>query len=145
MKDEFVNQHDEGEEEGQRRFNRPGRGPQPGRKPTETAVERLLRYEDVLQQFIACPRCGHFFTGYRVLHGVQLIEEAAKKHEEGWLALVWDAPTRQLLHKSYGVRLEPDLYFFEFCCLECQRKFTYQLLEGEESVTHQLRVDLRLR
>lgn len=103
-----------------------------------------LSMRDVLKQFVACGRCGYFLAGYRVLHGVEALEEAANDCTDGWLELIWDQPTRQLIYKSYGVRPEPDMFYFDICCEECQRRLVYE--EEEEGVPSEMfRIDVKLK
>lgn len=98
----------------------------------------------LLKQFVVCSRCGYFLAGYRVLHGVEALEEAAGNSTDGWLELIWDQPTRQLIYKSYGVRPESDMFYFDICCEECQRRLVYE--EEEEGMPSEMfRVDLKLK
>lgn len=94
--------------------------------------KKYSSYRQVLKRFVACGRCGYFLAGYRALHGVESLEAAAEQQENGSLRLVWDAPTRELIFRSYGVRPEPKPMLFEVLCEECQRRLSYrETREGE--------------
>ncbi|MBK8431806.1 MAG: hypothetical protein IPL28_11190 [Chloroflexi bacterium] len=107
----------------------------------------LSHYQQLIKRFVVCGRCGSFLTGYRVLHGVNSLEMAARASQtsqEGWLTLVWDGRTRQLIGQSFGVYPETDLYYFDICCPECQRRILYtEQAPGEPALTFQ--VDLKLK
>lgn len=104
-----------------------------------------LKLRDLLKQFVACGRCGYFLAGYRVLHGVEALEEAAAECDDGWLELIWDQQTRHLVHQSYGVRPEPDFFYYDICCEECQRRIVYEDDEElEEEMEKTFRVDVKL-
>jgi hypothetical protein len=100
-------------------------------------------YTAVLRQFVACGCCSTFITGYRLLHGVEALEQAISAQQEGEMHLSWDKATRQLITQAYDVRLEPDLMLFEMSCPECQRRFSYREgLDGNPAPTFS--VDLKL-
>lgn len=106
---------------------------------------KTLNLRDLLKQFVACGRCGYFLAGYRVLHGVEALEEAAEASDDGWLDLVWDQQTRRLIYQSYGLRAEPDMFYYDVCCDECQRRIVYEADEElEEGVVETFRVDVKL-
>lgn len=84
-----------------------------------------LSLVELQQNFAACGRCGYFLTGYRVIHGVDAVEEAARKTYDGWITLVWDQSTRDLLYRTYGMRTDIKSYHYESVCPECQRKIVY--------------------
>ena len=96
-----------------------------------------LSLAELQQNFAACGRCGYFLTGYRVIHGVDAVEEAARKTYDGWITLVWDQSTRDLLYRTYGMRTDIASYHYESVCPECQRKIVYagempaDFVEGE--------------
>jgi len=46
--------------------------------------------------------------------------------------LPWERFLRELLFKSYGCRLDADVYFFESSCPECLGKFRYSKPEDGE-------------
>lgn len=84
----------------------------------------------VVEDFIACGRCSFFLAGYRVLHGLDALREAAEASDE-WLTLRWDSETKRLVMKSYGSRLDIEFYYFDGRCPECQRRFVIAA-EGQE-------------
>lgn len=98
--------------------------------------------QQVLDNFVACGRCSFFLAGYRVLHGVQALEQAAENKSDSWLPLMWDHETRHLVHKSYGNRIDVELYYLDGRCPECQRRFTYEE-EPEEEQQTQLQLELK--
>ncbi|MCA9980377.1 MAG: hypothetical protein KDD89_06080 [Anaerolineales bacterium] len=83
-------------------------------------------YANVLKQFVACGQCSTLIVGYRLLHGVAALEQAIANQQDGWMTLVWDKQTRLLLTQSYDVLVEGDSVYFDFCCPECQRRFSYR-------------------
>ena len=90
--------------------------------------------EHVLQNFVACDRCSFFLAGYRVIHGVDNLENAAKEIADRWLSLSWNDDIRQLLQDSYGGRLDLNLFYYDSQCPSCRRRFLYKAAEekGEE-------------
>lgn len=101
-------------------------------------------YKRLLKQFVGCGRCGAFLAGYRVLHGVRALETAAREAHEGWITLQWDRATRQLIDQSFGTRPELNMYYFDICCPDCQRRYLYrELAPSEPAPTFE--VDLKLR
>ena len=91
--------------------------------------KQSLQY--VTARFAACGRCSYFWAGYRILHGEQALETAVAESHSGWLDLEWDGGLPELLHKSYGVRLDIEHWRYEGCCQECRRHFIYQVTEEE--------------
>lgn len=76
-----------------------------------------------MADFVTCGRCSFFLAGYRALHGVENLEQAAQESEDEWLTLAWDQDTRRLVQSSYGSRLDIEFYYFDGRCPECQRRF----------------------
>lgn len=101
--------------------------------------------ERVLRNFVACDRCSFFLAGYRVIHGLDNLEAAAKNQSDRWLALSWNSETRHLLQKSYGGQLDVDLYYYNSHCPACRRRFVYQAdEEGEgEEVSPSFRIEVK--
>jgi hypothetical protein len=107
----------------------------------------LSHYQHLLKRFVVCGRCGSFLAGYRVLHGVKALEMAARASQnspEGWLTLTWDGRTRHLIGQSFGVYPETDLYYFDICCPECQRRILYAEQSPNEP-NNTFQVDLKLK
>ena len=107
----------------------------------------LSQYQQLLKRFVVCGRCGSFLAAYRVLHGVKALEMAARASQndpEGWLHLAWDSRTRQLIGQSFGVYPETDLYYFDICCPECQRRILYTEQSPHEP-NDTFQIDLKLR
>lgn len=90
--------------------------------------------EKVVSDFVACGRCGFFLSGYRVIHGLENLQAAVENPGGKWLHLDWSQETRNLVQKSYGGRLDIELYHYDSRCPECQRRFVYHAAteEGEE-------------
>ena len=85
-----------------------------------------------MADFVACGRCSFFISGYRVIHGVDELKQAAEGSDEQWLALDWDLETRRLVQSSYGARLDIDFYYFDGRCPECQRRYVIGVAESAE-------------
>ena len=90
----------------------------------------------VVDDFVACGRCSFFLAGYRVLHGMEALKEAAEASDDEWLVLRWDMATKQLVQKSYGSRLDIEFYYFDGRCPECQRRFVIEA--GEQAVEEEV-------
>jgi hypothetical protein len=86
----------------------------------------------VTDHFAACARCSYFWAGYRVLFGEDAQATAVAQSESGWLDLEWNLEMPDLLHKSYGIRLDVAHYHYEGCCKECRRRFIYQAAGNED-------------
>jgi hypothetical protein len=89
----------------------------------QTAEESNL--QRTLENFYACDRCSFFVAGYRVLHGMESIDQAAAACDGAWLELIWNRPTRLLLEKSYGGQLDVELFYYDGQCPRCQRRYVY--------------------
>lgn len=97
----------------------------------------------ILRNFVACDRCSFFLAGYRVIHGLDDLEAAASTQSDQWLSLSWDRETRHLLQKSYGGRLDVDLYYYDSHCPACQRRFIYQAGDEESDEPGSLRIEIK--
>lgn len=101
-------------------------------RPGKNQGKEVQELEKKMAGFVACGRCSFFLAGYRVIHGLDSVDEALKKSGGKWLHLRWDAQTKELLHKSYGWKLDIGWYHIEACCPECRRRFVYNEPEGDE-------------
>lgn len=100
----------------------------------DTEQTQSAALNEVIGDFVACGRCSFFLSGYRVIHGVDNLETAAENRSGKWLHLDWNQETRNLVQKSYGGRLDVELYHYDSRCPECRRRFIYQAAteEGEQ-------------
>lgn len=80
--------------------------------------------DDIAKAFVACPRCGFFLAGYRLLHDDY--DEAVGKSNGKILDLTWDNATRTLVQKSFGCQIHQDAYHYEGTCQDCRRTFVYK-------------------
>lgn len=87
-----------------------------------------IKEEIVVGSFLACGRCSFFLSGYRMIHND--FTSSVQKSLGGWINLSWNGVTRDLIQKSYGPRIEVDVYHYEGICLECQRQYRFI---GEEN------------
>jgi hypothetical protein len=94
--------------------------------------KKQLTLQQVTDRFAACGRCSYFWAGYRVVFGADALATAVEQSESGWLDLEWDLQMPELVHKSYGVRLDISHFYYEGCCKECRRIFVYQAAENED-------------
>jgi hypothetical protein len=95
------------------------------KRPKHQSSRQMDRTPDeVAKTFIACPRCGFFLAGYRMIHDDY--GEAVRKSKGKVLDLTWDKATRDLVQKSYGCRIHQDAYHFEGICQDCRRSFVYR-------------------
>jgi len=102
------------------------------RRNAEQSVPAEL--EEVIGDFVACGRCSFFLSGYRVIHGLDNLQTAVENQSGKWLHLDWNQETRRLVQKSYGGRLDVELYHYDSRCPECRRRFIYRAAteEGEQ-------------
>jgi hypothetical protein len=82
--------------------------------------------EAIKAQFAACQRCCYFLGGYTSAHGEEELQTDDPNNLPVWLHLTWDQNTRNLVHKTYGVRLDVDFYHYDGCCIACSRRFIYR-------------------
>lgn len=108
----------------------------------QPAGERDL--QRTMESFYACDRCSFFLAGYRVLHGMDSVDQAAAASDGDWLELRWDRPTRLLLEKSYGGQLDIELFYYDGQCPRCQRRYVYDGRE-EGGVADRFRIEIRGR
>jgi hypothetical protein len=123
--------HNNGGKSGKRKRGRSRKGKKSGRsvKPT---IHRDPVLQDVEASFAACGRCCFFLAGYRSEFGQDNLVAAVQQNgDSGWLSLTWNQHTRNLMNKSYGVRIDIDFYRYEGCCVACQRQFAYEEAETE--------------
>lgn len=73
--------------------------------------------------FVSCGRCSFFLAGYRVLQGLDALQQAAEQRDEAWLVLRWNHAMRKLVQDSYGSRMDIEFYYYDGRCPECQRRF----------------------
>ncbi len=98
----------------------------------------------VVSWFAACGRCSFFLAGYKVAGGRDAVETAVAQRGKHWLTLSWTQSVANLVHKSYGSRVDIECYHYEGCCSECQRHFVYQAAGGENG-SPSLRIELKTR
>lgn len=84
-----------------------------------------------MADFVPCGRCSFFLSGYRAIHGLEVLEETAEENDGDWLLLPWNHETRRLVQDSYGNRLDVDLYYIDGRCPECRRRFVYEAGEKD--------------
>lgn len=106
--------------------NKTKRGPQ---RPENVAMNRATA------SFAACGRCSYFWAGSRVIAGEAAIETAVSRAADGWLRLNWNQAMSNLVHKSYGVRIDTAFYHYESYCEECRRAYVCYLPEEPEGET----------
>ena len=125
----------------------PGPAPKP-KKQRRQLTREPRKNQPTLQQvtarFAGCGRCSYFWAGYRVIHGMAELETAVAHSKSGWLELVWDLQMPELVHKTYGVRLDISHFHYEGCCRECRRHFIYEAAENEDEA-HGFRIEITPR
>ncbi|MEM7801553.1 MAG: hypothetical protein AAF633_20325 [Chloroflexota bacterium] len=94
-----------------------------------------ISFDGLVRHFAACARCSYFLTAVRAIVGDPHIDELIKKLEDGWMPIVWNVETRQLLQRSFGVRTDVGYFFIEHSCDLCQRRIVYeQQFEEEDDI-----------
>ena len=117
-----------------------------GKQPFTLSKKQHEVYKQLLDSFAACDRCSFFLAGYRVLHGVEHLQEIAANSKHSWVELDCSPATRQLFNKSYGQMLENDWDYYECSCRRCQRSFTYQRADtNSKSLTFRVQITPRRR
>lgn len=86
----------------------------------------------VVSWFAACGRCSFFLAGYRLICDEDALETAVANRSKKWLTVPWSHDMAELVHKTYGSRIDISCYHFEGQCMECHRRFTYQGTENED-------------
>lgn len=99
----------------------------------------------VVADFAACGRCSYFLAGYRVVYGMEDLEAAVTSSKSGWLELTWSHPMRELVQKSFAIRVDVDFIHYEGCCPECRRHFICKPGEGEQPGTFHIEIVPRPR
>lgn len=85
----------------------------------------------VAGQFAACDRCSYFWAGYKLIDQAFVLETAVDPDRPGWLTLTSNYAIRDLVHKSFGNRLDLEFYHYEGCCPGCQRPFVFHGDNGD--------------
>jgi hypothetical protein len=105
----------------------------------ETAESAALR--QVFDEFVLCGRCSFFLAGCRTAYGLDALEAAAQTGDRQSLSLPWDMSALRLLQESFGFDIDSTVLWFEGCCRECGRRFSFgdpDRAEGLERVFIQL-------
>ena len=112
--------------------NEPSQSPKNNKPKGSKGSKKNLEIGNVLLRFTSCGRCGMFLTSYRISNGDQALENAIANSYDSWLSLPWNQDLRKLIIKSFGCRLDGDVYFFENSCPECLGTFRYTASESDE-------------
>ena len=104
-------------------------------EPKQSTERKKWRASPALRQvvswFAACGRCSFFLAGYRLICDEDALETAVANRSKKWLTVPWSHDMAELVHKTYGSRIDISCYYFEGQCIECHRRFTYQGAENE--------------
>lgn len=95
--------------------------------------KKLISMSHVLTRFTSCGRCSMFLAAYRTVNDNETLETAISNSDGDWLPLPWNQDLRRLIIKTYGCRLDADVYFFESTCPECLGKFRYSESEDQKT------------
>ncbi|MCB9420702.1 MAG: hypothetical protein H6667_12920 [Ardenticatenaceae bacterium] len=103
----------------------------------EPVVERKKRRDSpalrqIMTWFAACGRCSFFLAGYRLICDEEALETAVANRSKKWLVVPWSHALAELIHKTYGSRIDISCYHFEGQCVECHRRFTFQGSEKDD-------------
>ncbi|MCA9999176.1 MAG: hypothetical protein KDE56_25605 [Anaerolineales bacterium] len=107
---------------------RSGKKTKPRHSHKEVDAETV---NQVNEQFAACGRCSYFWAGYKLIDQTFVAETAVDPDKPGWLILTSSHAVRDLVHKSFGNRLDLEFYHYEGCCPGCQRPFIFHGGNGE--------------
>ena len=80
----------------------------------------------VVSWFSACGRCSFFLAGYGLICDEDFLETAVANRGKKWLTVPRSHELAQLIHKTYGSRIDITCYYYEGQCQECHRRFTFQ-------------------
>jgi hypothetical protein len=114
-------------------------------QPQSKQPDNQASLQQVVDNFVACDRCSFFWAAYRILHGQPALEAAVAAIDGSWLELVWDGPTRHLLHKSYGGDLDVELFYYASHCPACQRRYIYGTGTEEDEAPTTFRIEVQPR
>ncbi|MCA9985177.1 MAG: hypothetical protein KDE59_12810 [Anaerolineales bacterium] len=95
----------------------------------------------VQEAFAACVRCGYFLSDYRMLFGEEHFAEVVGRSRGDWLDLNWSEELRIIVEKSFGVRMDSDLDYYQGCCDMCRRSFVYS---AGDDIDATMRVQVRM-
>ena len=112
----------------------------PETKPAKRG--RQQKPSDIIDYFVACPRCSYFLAGYRLLQPD--LDQAIEESAGDWLSLTWDHQVRNLVYKSFGYEMGEELQALQGVCPDCQRAFVYQS-PSEEGDASQFSVQINPR
>ncbi len=102
--------------------------------------QKRMTVDDVLARFAACDRCSYFLAGYYSAVGREQWQTAVAHMDAGWLTLAWSPHMRLLVEKSYGVSVDVEHYYYESCCPNCQRAFTFWAADEDAQPDFQISV-----
>lgn len=84
-----------------------------------------LTFDRVASRFAACGRCSYFFADCRTHFGGDAVRAAVDNSDGEWLELAWSEEFRQLTHNAYITDANVYYAYYDGCCPECCRRFTY--------------------
>lgn len=118
---------------------------EPAAEQEQSKKRKKYRASPALKQitawFAACGRCSFFLAGYRLIVSDEELETAVANRSKKWLTIPWSNDLAELVHKTYGSRIDISCYHFEGQCVECHRRFTYQGADEAEPAT--FRIELK--
>lgn len=118
----------------------------PPQQPEQTPKQKKRDPSRALQQivtwFAACGRCSYFLAGYRLISDEAALETAVANRGKKWLTVPWSQELADLIHKTYGSRIDTSYYHIDGQCPECCRRFTYQEANKKDQTTT-FRIELR--
>lgn len=103
----------------------PAEPPAPVKEPRRLSRGERETYERMRRRFAACGRCGYFLGDLQIYLGEEALQSAALASRDTWLRLEGDSLFRRLLSNAYGVELDIDYDYYDGCCPECRRRFTF--------------------
>ena len=113
-----------------------GHSRQSGRSTRSSPLIRHIAR--VTSWFAACGRCSFFLAGYSIAGGEGALETAVAYRGKQWLYLTWTHAVANLVHKSYGSRVDIHCYHYEGRCQECHRRFVYDAADKHAGPTFRL-------
>lgn len=123
--DNDENHSGEPEESGEAGDRQMGSQKQRGRSARSQKNDDSLTFDRVAARFSACGRCSYFFADCRNHFGTDTVREAIDNSDGEWLELLWSEDFRQMTHNAYITDANVHYAYYDGCCPECQRRFTY--------------------
>ncbi|MEM8859988.1 MAG: hypothetical protein AAGD96_16790 [Chloroflexota bacterium] len=103
----------------------------PERENKRESREFRLTASGLQRHFLACQNCCYFLTGIQVIYGRDVNNRFVDEFDGKWLKVPLSREVKDLLHQTFGIRIDQGATMIDFACSLCCRRFLIELEEIE--------------